>query len=369
MNFPQSAIRFFSTRFLSMKKVTSFFLFCSGAEIRLLEQCPSEINKYMGIGATVFFTGIFASLAAGYALFTVFDNYWISALLGLVWGTMIFNLDRFIVSSMRKDGKFGRELLMASPRIVLAVIISIVIAKPLELKIFQKEIAPELIVMEQEVFARQENLLKSRYQQKEDSLKRERTILLTESRKKTEHRDALMRAAQEEADGTGGSKKKNLGPIYKVKKADADRADLELREFNAQITPRLKQIDQNLFSMDETQRTEIASIERKRMDGPAARLEALSRITENSSAMALANIFILLLFIVLETSPVIVKLLSPKGPYDNLLKIEEHTFSAKEIEALAETNSNTKERASGMSQQEKEYIHQRLDALLKRSSG
>lgn len=57
-----------------MQKVISFFWFCSGADTEILKKTPTERAKYTGIGATVFFTGVFALLAASYALFTVFDN-------------------------------------------------------------------------------------------------------------------------------------------------------------------------------------------------------------------------------------------------------------------------------------------------------
>ena len=66
---------------------------------------------------------------------------------------------------MRKEGRLAREFALATPRILLAVLISIVIAKPLELKVFDKEIQPELIVMEQEAYARQEQQLRSRLQE------------------------------------------------------------------------------------------------------------------------------------------------------------------------------------------------------------
>src|SRR5690242_9548736 len=117
-----------------MQKVISFFWFCSGADTEILKKCPSETAKYTGIGATVFFTGVFAFLSASYALYTVFDGVLSAILFGIVWGLMIFNLDRFIVSSMRKEGRFGREFAMAIPRLILAILISVVIARPLELK-------------------------------------------------------------------------------------------------------------------------------------------------------------------------------------------------------------------------------------------
>src|SRR5690606_13481785 len=102
-----------------------FFWLCSGAKKEILTNCPSESSKYVGIGATIFFTGVFAALAGGYALFTVFDSYILSIFFGLLWGLMIFNLDRFIVSSMRKNGRPGKELLQALPRVILAVVISV----------------------------------------------------------------------------------------------------------------------------------------------------------------------------------------------------------------------------------------------------
>ncbi|MDX1463401.1 MAG: DUF4407 domain-containing protein, partial [Marinirhabdus sp.] len=113
-----------------------FFIFCSGADTDILENCSSgEQTKYAGIGATVFFTAVMAAIAGSYALFTVFDNIFTAVFFGLIWGLLIFNLDRFIVSTIKKRDNFFDELIQASPRIVLAVIIAVVISKPLELKI------------------------------------------------------------------------------------------------------------------------------------------------------------------------------------------------------------------------------------------
>ena len=211
-----------------MEKIKQFFWLCSGAHIPMLKKAASESSKYAGIGATIFFTGIFAALAGSYALYTVFDDPWIAAALGIVWGLTIFNLDRYIVSSMRKEGNTLHQIKTALPRIILAVLISIIIAKPLEMKIFEKEIRSELVIMEQQTFAAQESEIKVRFQADQEKLKNEIAVLKHEVNEKTINRDALYRIAQEEADGTGGSKHRNAGPIYKIKKADADRVSLEL---------------------------------------------------------------------------------------------------------------------------------------------
>jgi len=179
-----------------MNKIKTFFWICSGVHIPLLKKCEVESSKYAGIGATIFFTGLFAAFAAGYALYTVFDNWWIAAMLGLVWGLMIFNLDRFIVSSMRKAGGFPSEARTAIPRIILAIIISIVIVKPLELKIFEKEILAELVIMEQQTYAAQEAGINARYQAQQLALDDEIALLKREIDDKTSKRDALDRLAQ-----------------------------------------------------------------------------------------------------------------------------------------------------------------------------
>jgi hypothetical protein len=347
-----------------MKKLTSFFLLCSGADSNLLEKCPTETSKYAGMGATIFFTGVFAALASAYALYTVFDSVVAASIFGLIWGVMIFNLDRYIVASMRKDGGW-RELMTAAPRVILAVIISIVIARPLELKIFEKEINPELIVMEQEVYARQEAQLKSRFTQPLDSLKSERARLKQEIITKSASRDALVKIAQEEADGTGGSRKRNLGPIYKVKKADADKAEMELQQLIQNNEARIAELDKGASSLETVMNSEIAAMEKSKMNGPAARMEALDRLTKSSSAMWWANVFIVLLFIAIETSPIFVKLISGKGPYDNLLRIEEHRFFAQEVEEIARTNGGIKERSSTLPQHERGYIGDKLNSALK----
>ncbi len=133
-----------------MNAISRFFWFCSGAHISTLEKHPTEHNKYTGIGATIFFTGLFAALSGGYAMYFVFKGdagaIFFALLFGIIWGLAIFNMDRYIVSSINKSGSTGKQLLQATPRILLAIMIGIVISRPLELKIFDKEIKERLKV-------------------------------------------------------------------------------------------------------------------------------------------------------------------------------------------------------------------------------
>lgn len=104
----------------SMNWFQQFLMICSGGNIHLLRKTPSEWNKYSGIGGIVLFTAVFATLSAGYAMFTVFDDLWISVGFAVLWGLMIFNLDRYIVSSIKKTGSWWNQVLIAIPRLILA---------------------------------------------------------------------------------------------------------------------------------------------------------------------------------------------------------------------------------------------------------
>lgn len=321
-----------SRHYFAMNNIQDFFLFCSGVEASVLEKCPTDRNKYAGIGATVLFTGVLAFFSSGYALYTVFDSYWISGAFGLVWGAMIFNLDRYIVMSMKSNGQWWRDFLVAFPRILLAVLLAVVISKPLELRIFEKEIRAEMVQMEQEVFKQQEDRVKLRYQSQIDALRGQAAAIKSDILAKTAHRDSLAKSAVQEADGTGGSRMKNLGPIYLAKKAQANQAQTELDAFLLENQPLVREKEQAAQALEQTAQTDITQLDRGRYDGFAARLDALSRLSDRSAAIFWASIFITLLFVAIETSPILVKLISYRSPYDYVLHQQEHVYAMENLE-------------------------------------
>jgi len=268
---------------------------------------------------------------------------------------------------MRKEREVWREWLTACPRIVLALLISLVIAKPLEMKIFEKEIQSELVIMEQQALGLQENEVKARFEADQTQLRNEITSLKSELLAKSLVRDELERIAREEADGTGGSKRVNAGPIYKLKRGDADQANLELEQLMQKTNPLIQEkfatISHNEIAITQT----VSTLERKRLDGPASRKEALSRLIDQSSAIAWANWFLVLLFIAVETAPVMVKLFSPAGPYDHLLKIEEQTVEGQRVEQLARMNADIRSRTKDLMGTEASFLDDRLNVMLNKS--
>jgi hypothetical protein len=174
----------------------------------------------------------------------------------------------------------------------------------------------------------------------------------------------MVSIAQQEADGTGGSKIKNLGPIYKIKKTDADRAEIELAELSKSNHSKIVELENQLSTWEREMKNTTNGLYHSKLDGPAARMEALDRLTAASSAMWWAHIFIIILFLIIESTPILVKLMSKKGPYDSLLRSLEHEFICKEIESVAVASAETKKRTATLSGSEQNYVVRKLDAEL-----
>jgi hypothetical protein len=294
-----------------------FFIICSGADTDILEQCSKgEQNKYAGIGATVFFTALMAFIAASYALFTVFDNYFAAIGFGFIWGLLIFNLDRYIVSTIKKTGRFRDELLQATPRIVLAVIIAIVISKPLELKIFEKEINQVLLEQQNDLTLANQNQILEQFSPNIKVLDNEISTLKKDIDSKEAIVDNLYNTYIAEAEGTAGTNKLGKGPVYKEKRDKHDAALAELEQLKANNNAKIDAIEAKIAQAETDYTNKVTTSQPiiDNFDGLMARVNALNKLPW------LPSFFIFLLFLAIETSPILAKLLSPKGPYDYKLE-------------------------------------------------
>ncbi|WNH08214.1 DUF4407 domain-containing protein [Thalassobellus suaedae] len=297
-----------------------FFIICSGADTDILEQCSKgEQNKYAGIGATVFFTAVMAFIAGSYALYTVFDNVYTSIFFGLIWGLLIFNLDRYIVSTIKKTGNIINELIQASPRIVLAIIIAIVISKPLELKIFEKEINQVLLEQKNELTLANKNQISEQFTPTIASLQSEITNLQKDIETKEAEVNALYNTYISEAEGTAGTKLLGKGPVYKEKREKHDALLAELEQLKAENKAKIVAIENQIAQLKDDYENQVTTTQPiiSNFDGLMARVNALGKLPW------LPSFFIFLLFLAIETSPILAKLLSPKSAYDYKLEDQE----------------------------------------------
>jgi len=115
-----------------------------------------------------------------------------------------------------------------------------------------------------------------------------------------------------EAEGTTGTKKLGKGPVYKEKREKHDAALKEYATLKAaneiKIAEKEKTAKQLQADLDKKVTQTQPIIEG--FDGLMARINALDKLPW------LPSFFIMLLFLAIETSPIIAKLLAPKGEFD-----------------------------------------------------
>jgi hypothetical protein len=308
------------------KSDNNFLWWCAGAHQSLLKQFPSEHSKYSGLGGVILATFVLASLSAGYAVYSIFNNWIWTILFGLTWGLIIFNFDRFLVSTMRKYGvSKRRQFWMAVPRIALAVLIGITIARPLELKIFEKEIDTKLVENNHKKMQLNDSLLQLENQALLMTTEAERNRLLTRKHSIEDTLHRLQQAYVREADGTGGSMQRGIQRLTLLKQ-EAYRKALE------QYTPELQQLDSDIRKQDSLLASARVGIEDKRKQyeaitranvGFLERNKALSDLAGEESSVFWTSLLLSLLIILIEVGPILSKLIMPMGPYDIALAKEE----------------------------------------------
>ena len=415
---------------IKMNSIQRFFIGCSGAVDEAIQECPTEWTKYIGIGATILFTGLLAFFSGGYALYTIFRDTNLDTLdgaalcfaipFGLLWGAIIFNLDRFIVSTFYKTNernfwkRLGKELLQALPRLILAVIIAFVISKPIEIKIFENRISEQ--IKQNEINAKlnkigdigqihgvgdkemRVNWLESDITKLQTELVNDPPIVLslinndleianndlTTTRNSNESRiraneNALLDISKNpnsyiiETDTLGNTT--NTGRYTQVV---LDRRNALLREIQGwqreindkrnvvnRINERIvqerasyrlhisKELEERRQEKDSAQvqwRTAIvqADIEAEEANKTSQRafsntfisqIEALGNYRDENPAMNIVGWFITMLFLAIELAPILTKLITKRGPYDETLERIEHEIYIEQKQKISNVNA------------------------------
>lgn len=303
------------------KKLKHFFWFCSGVNVPILKDCYTEHNKYASIGATVFLASVLASFSGGYALFTVFQSMTLSVFFGLLWGITIFNIDRFIVASMRKENNIRKELLISLPRFFVAILLAFIISKPIELKLFEKEIEYQLTKDNKQFAMEYSNQLNQKFLEIE-RIEAKNLRLKDEIINKEKKRDLLYRQFIEEAEGISGTGIIGKGPVFKDKKIHFDRIEKELNDLRSQNNSIIRENNDriNKLKADKAKVMSEVSMAKESANGLLVRLSSLKNLTDSNSTMKWTSWVIVGLFMLLEILPIMVKLLSDRGPYDMTFK-------------------------------------------------
>jgi hypothetical protein len=289
--------------------------------------------KYAGIGGIVLATGLLAMASGGFAFTTAFGPKGMAGTdlvssigfkvatvaFAIFWGLMIFNLDRFIVSSTGKgdgtDSITWKEFGQAIPRIIIALILGLTISKPLEIKILETEINVELRKKQQEKLAEFNESTKKRFQYDIDRIDADLVKIETDRNVLVERQKAAEQEYIDQMQGRSGMA--GYGPRAKQLEALKDEKTKDVAEFDdrtrTQVENLKKQRQKKLEELDHE--LNVTNLEQAHnLDGLLARMETSHDLSP------LMGFILTLVFLSIEMGPIFFKMMMTKGAYDYMVE-------------------------------------------------
>jgi hypothetical protein len=324
--------------------VMRFLWSAAGGDRYFLERGTySDQIKYMCLGGIIFATGAMAGLAGGYAFYTIFspkgfalDNNSVdlatvilSIIFGVIWGLMIFNIDRFIVTSTGKGDGTEKitwdELKSAIPRIIMGAIIAITISKPIEIRMFQTEIGNELYKKQQKLITEFENTTNANF---EGRLKVVEDELGNVGKQKQDLIERIKKAERDMQDNLMGRVKgiaAGNGKLTKAIQSQIDDLNKELGRFNEINKVKIKTADTKRQKLLTEKDLVLKNNEKvaQGLDGLLERIKLAHKVAGWE-----ISLFITLLFMVIELTPIFFKLMLTKTPYDYLTENRDDIIKA-----------------------------------------
>jgi len=304
----------------------------AGGDRYLLERATyTDQIKYMCLGGIILATGVLAGLAGGYAFYTIFSSkgedslsnesiqlstLFLSVVFGTIWGLIIFNIDRFIVTSTGKgDGTEAitwGEFKSAIPRIIMGAIIAITISKPVEIRMFKSEIEAGIKTKQERLRTEYENDTRNNFTDRISDIEKERGLLqkpIDAHIANIAVKDSLYNV--ETSSGQGG-RIKGEGPVAIALKAERTRLEVIKNEYIVNHKNELDNIEKRRQKLYAQLETELKKSDEyvKKYDGLLLRIKVLHE------KAPIISIFIMLLFLALELTPIFFKLMLVKTPYD-----------------------------------------------------
>jgi hypothetical protein len=387
----------------------------AGARSDILELAPGARSKFVALGGVLLSTGALAVLSMAFAVHMALGLWWpLATLVGLGWGFVVVNLDRMLLVGMAHDASMKRNIVLAVPRVGLALVLGAVIATPLTLQVFHREIDTQIVALQAEKSdAYQESLdADARFAglpELREQVALEQEIVASDGLadpglavvhgEVTERQAAYDQAmatqqqlearAQCELDGTCGTGDAGTGTAYQQARAAADahaavvtatRSDLQVAQAAAAAAE--DRSAQQARTDLETHQAELTRLTEQRTelqvafdatnadnDGLLIRLEALDRLGDTSATLWAAQVMLSLLFMCVEVMPVLMKLLlnfSPPSAYDRLAALRDRAdLDGEEIKLQARRTVEEAE-AELLVLAEKERVDRQRDQVLAR---
>lgn len=325
-----------------LKLIQRLLWWSSGATSSVLKDCPIEHRKYAAIGAAMLSIPLIASLGAGFALYQSYEDQALAIAGGLGWGILIFIVDRLIQISIRKDANDKKAFWMALPRLVMIVVLSFLMTDPILHKLFEADINAEMSRQAQLAGANAQSVAETRYGREVAEIEQRNTSLNESLNKLKQERDHKFDEWMAEGAGTGGTGVPGKGIFYAEKEHAYEKADEEYKTLKKQLEPQIELNNTRVRELRQRQDQEVSLVtsDQQKARGLLARNSALFSIIKRDRGAAVIAILLMLAFMLLESTPLTIKLVSRRGTYDERLdRVEKEQFFLEE--QLLEQNKET----------------------------
>jgi hypothetical protein len=366
---------------------TEFLWWLSTAEKEILVDSVVDRNRYRIIGMTVLATWAFATFTWTYFFSTIVDSVFLAIALGLFMGFIILTIDRALIKGITKFNK--QKLAPLLFRGLLALTIGTFMAQPAVLYMFDKEIKLQTSLdNEKKKIIKQQELV-TLYKAPKEALVKQNAVLRSELDSKYAGVNKARENFLAETDGSGGSGKVGIKDIAIAKRNEYQKLDGEYQALLKETQPKLDSNDAALKEIDNKIKEGEANFMLYLNDGFLTRVEALSNLLKNNSALQFRYYLIVFILMLIELMPVIAKTMLPSGSYDEKVMLREemeidiaHSNIRKEqqlkelynqmafdndTEAItaffALTKEDRKEKMQSFSKKWKEENHQSFDGL------
>jgi hypothetical protein len=346
--------------------------FLSGVHTPTIMMPRSAIDRrrQLGFGYAVLVTGIFSGISAGYAFFTMTKSIIAAVLGGILWSTAIMNFDSMLLAGINSVDFEDHELRRLGSlfgRVVVGVLIAVSISVPLELLLVKRAISKRIAQDNEQLLKSHQDSVAVRFAEI-DSIRARLARRSDQLRAQQFRVDSAYALANCEGDGTCGSGIPILGDRYQSKMADARRMESRVQSLQASLAPENKRDSLRLSELELLRDSAQQAFQTttQESDDFLERYTALERIKNDpdSPGARSVGIGILLLILVIELMPILLKTFYQTGAYD--YAVHGIVERAKIFEKNKSTEYKEKEqRRSELARERADEIDKQLDRILR----
>ena len=326
----------------------------------------TEVTRYLCLGLSVLVTSVAALVSMTFALALVFGPpAWQYLPFSLFWGLLIYNIDRWLVSTVDygrldetnvgDDPQRRSRFVGYAARFALAAVVAIVIAEPVVLTVFAPEVNAQIAVAQTEQRRAASAEVDASFAPRQQEVDKPYEEAVEAKRVTAERLADANRALDEEQNGTGGTRRvgcdTRAGGRCQQRINDLQAAQEGDRQAGVALagatTEHNRAVD--ALSVEKKQVLDARNAKIGAADGLAAREAALATLTREDSAIFASRWTITGLFLLVDLLPLVLKIFSPHSLTERRVRRNAATRAIREDdEARLERERDRRRHGSGM---------------------